>query len=133
GFILLGRGEEHTGGRQRPSVLSDAFEAIIGSIYLDGGIDEARRFVCGIMRDQFRGHGSEAFVDYKTQLQELIQKRNERKVTYELLEQTGPDHEKRFMVQVNSGDEILGKGEGRSKKEAEQRAAQLAMLKLNGK
>ncbi len=132
-FLLLGKGEELTGGRQRASVLSDAFEAVIGSLYLDGGLETARSFISMMMMEQIIGHGVESFVDYKTQLQEIIQKKNDKKISYEVLKEKGPDHDKKFMVQVKAGDTVLGMGEGKSKKEAEQMSARLALEKLRGK
>lgn len=127
-YLLLGRGEEITGGRTRTSILSDAFEALIGSIYLDGGINEARNFIYAAMKDIIANStGGDTFADYKTQLQELVQKNNDLKITYELLEEKGPDHNKLFAIQVKVAERILGKGEGKTKKEAEQNAARIAL------
>jgi len=129
-FLLLGRGEELTGGRQRISVLSDAFEAVLGSLYLDGGMETARKFISDLMMDQIKGREAEIFVDYKTQLQELIQKTNDKKITYEIISEEGPDHDKTFLARVKVGDEVLGSGEGKSKKEAEQMSAQSGLRTL---
>jgi ribonuclease-3 len=132
--ILLGRGEENTGGRSRTSILSDAFEALIGAIYLDGGLKEAAAFIHSSMSELFNVSGnSEIFVDYKTQLQEIIQKSGEQKVNYRIIEEKGPDHNKQFVARISVGDMILGDGEGKSKKEAEQNAAKVAMNKLQVK
>ena len=130
-YLLLGKGEELTGGRTRISILSDAFEAIIGSIYLDGGMEMASGFIHMMLDEQMKASGKQAsFIDYKTRLQEKIQKDTGKKVHYELLEEKGPDHNKQFVVRVIIGDEPAGTGEGRSKKEAEQNAAALALKSL---
>ncbi len=131
-YLLLGKGEEYTGGRTRISILSDAFEAIIGSIYLDGGMEKAKSFILNTMKDIITSSFNGAsFVDYKTQLQEIIQKTGDQKIQYEILEEKGPDHNKLFTVQVKVADKILGQGEGKSKKEAEQNAAGAAIGKLS--
>lgn len=129
--LLLGKGEENTGGRARTSILSDAFEALIGSIYLDGGLQEARNFIYTHMHDVIGGSFSgETFVDYKTMLQEVVQKNGEMKLEYRILSENGPDHNKMFVVQISLAEKVLGKGEGRSKKEAEQNAAKAALSGL---
>ncbi|MCX7711045.1 MAG: ribonuclease III [Clostridia bacterium] len=129
-YLLLGKGEELTGGRTRISILSDAFEAVIGAIYTDGGMEKAKLFVMSQMKhlieDSMNGV---VFMDYKTQLQEKIQKFSDHKIQYEILEEKGPDHNKIFVSQVKVSDEIMGTGEGRSKKEAEQSAAKSALEK----
>lgn len=123
-YLLLGKGEELTGGRERTSILSDAMEALIGAIYIDGGLECARDFVLRQMKkfivDSIKG---EIFMDYKTQLQEIVQKQNDQKVSYEIIEEKGPDHNKIFVSQVKLDDQVIGIGEGRTKKEAEQMAA----------
>ena len=132
-YLLLVKGEENTGGRSRTSILSDAFEALIGAIFLDGGLKEAQAFIFSAMKEIFEApDGSDVFVDYKTQLQEMIQKNSDEKITYQILEEKGPDHNKVFVAQLSVGDKILGTGEGKSKKEAEQHAAQAAISKLAG-
>ena len=129
--LILGKGEEFTGGRTRISILSDAFEAVIGSIYIDGGMEKAREFIHFTMKEIIANSISGAsFVDYKTNLQELVQKNGEQKIQYEILEEKGPDHNKLFIVQVKVADRALGSGEGKSKKEAEQNAAAVAVAKL---
>ena len=133
-YLMLGRGEEYTGGRSRISILSDAFEAVIGSIYIDGGMEKAREFVLAMMEETItRSINGASFIDFKTQLQEVVQKTGEQKIQYEIVEEKGPDHNKLFVVQVRVADRVLGAGEGRSKKEAEQNAASIALVKLQGK
>ena len=126
-YLRLGRGEEANGGRQRPSIVSDAFEALLAAIYLDGGMEPARRhvmrFLSQLPEERLRG----GFKDYKTILQEIIQKNPEEKVTYVLIEESGPDHDKRFVVEVHLNSNVIGRGEGRSKKSAEQMAAKEAL------
>lgn len=132
-YLLLGKGEEITGGRTRTSILSDAFEAIIGSIYIDSGIEKASVFIHSMLDEQMESAAvSGSFIDYKTQLQEKVQKDSSKKVQYELLEEKGPDHNKTFIVQVMIEDDKAGVGEGRSKKEAEQNAAAVALKELRG-
>lgn len=127
-FIRLGRGEESTGGRNRDSITSDAMEALIGAIYLDGGMAEARsfidRFVLSDLEDK------QLFYDSKSNLQELIQGKLKKEFSYELLEESGPEHNKTFRVAVKMGAEVLGEGRGRTKKAAEQQAAYQALLRL---
>lgn len=127
GELMLGRGEEQMGGRTRASILSDAFEAVIAAIYLDGGMEEAEKFVLrfvGRELDQSRKH---AFVDYKTMLQEIVQKNPEEKVAYVLVKEEGPDHEKVFEVEVHLNSNVIGRGSANSKKSAEQLAAKEAL------
>ncbi len=129
--MLLGKGEEATGGRERVSILADAVEAVIAAIYLDGGIENARKFVLTqmdeIIQDSIKGR---IFRDYKTHLQEVIQSQGESNIIYDLVEEIGPDHNKRFVMQVKLNDEVLGTGEGKSKKEAEQSAAKQALRRM---
>ncbi|MFZ5966347.1 MAG: ribonuclease III [Bacillota bacterium] len=130
-YILLGKGEEITGGRERVSILADTFEAIIGALYLDGGLVEARKFILNSLRSTIEDaiHGK-IFQDYKTSLQELVQSENGERISYEVINEEGPDHNKVFHVQVKVGEQILGKGSGKSKKEAEQHAAKEALLEV---
>ena len=133
-YLLLGKGEENTGGRNRTSILSDAFEALIGAIYLDGGLNEAGKFIFKAMKELFDNiNGNEVFADYKTQFQEIIQKTSEQKIEYQILDEKGPDHNKLFVTQLSVGNKIFGTGEGKSKKEAEQNAARAALGKLKVK
>ncbi len=126
-FLLLGKGEENTGGRERPSILADAFEAVIAAIYLDGGIEPARRHILRFMPKDLEHSAKFAFKDFKTVLQEVVQKNPEEKVEYVLIDEEGPDHNKRFVVEVMLNSQVIGKGKGRSKKEAEQFAAKEAL------
>ena len=129
-YLLLGKGEEQTGGRTRISILSDAFEALIGAIYTDGGMESARSFIIEqmgrLITDSVDGAIS---LDYKTKLQEMVQRNGDNRISYEILEEKGPDHKKIFVSQVKISDIVLGTGEGRSKKEAEQNAAMSALEK----
>lgn len=134
-YMLLGKGEESTGGRKRISILADAFEAVIAAIYLDGGIENARKFILKYMEkiicDSRRG---KIFRDYKTHLQEVLQEKGENSINiwYKLVEEKGPDHNKIFIMQVGMNEDILGVGEGKSKKEAEQLAARIALSNILG-
>lgn len=133
GMLKLGRGEEATGGRERPSSLADAMEALIAAIYLDGGLDGAIRFVTEIaaplIDDAAQGQGLR---DYKTDLQERIQQ-STGALTYEILREEGPPHDPTFTAQVRMDGKTLGQGEGRSKKDAEQQAAKAALTALDTK
>ncbi|MBR3835269.1 MAG: ribonuclease III [Clostridia bacterium] len=124
-YLLLGKGENLTGGRNRPSIQADAFEAIIAAIYLDGGMDCARHFVLKYIDEAIRQHQS--FKDYKTMLQEVVQRNPGEIVEYVLVGETGPDHDKRFAVEVHLNSNVIGKGVGKSKKRAEQEAAREAL------
>ncbi len=126
-FILLGKGEENTGGRERPSILSDAFEAVIAAIYLDGGIEHAAKHILRFMPEDIKRTKKPVLSDFKTLLQEVVQKNPEEKVEYVLIGEEGPDHNKRFVVEVCLNSQVIGKGKGRSKKEAEQLAAKEAL------
>lgn len=127
--LYLGRGEEQMGGRTRPSIVSDAFEALIAAIYLDGGMEPASSFVLRFVREELDAAGEQrgGFVDYKTMLQEIIQKNPEEKVSYVLVGENGPDHDKHFAVEVRLNSNVIGRGESRSKKGAEQLAAKEAL------
>lgn len=125
-YMLLGKGEEKTGGRQRSSILADAFEAVIAAIYLDGGIDPAREFILRFIIPAIEKQ-QVTFKDYKTVLQEVIQKNPEEKLTYVLVGESGPDHDKKFEVEVHLNSNVIGRGEGRTKKHAEQEAAREAL------
>ncbi len=124
-FLRLGKGEAATGGAERPSILSDAFEALIAAIYLDGGMDAAKNFVLVFLKTA--SNVPEEIRDYKTVLQEIVQKNPGEELTYVHIGESGPDHDKRFEVEVHLNSNIIGKGIGRSKKAAEQAAAKEAL------
>ena len=126
-FLLLGKGEEHTGGRTRSSILADAFEAVIAAIYLDGGMEAAKRHILRFIPKDPELEEPIGFQDYKTQLQEVIQKNPEEKVEYVLVDEVGPDHNKAFTVEVCLNSNVIGTGVGHSKKAAEQLAAKEAL------
>ena len=125
-YLRLGRGEDMGGGRRRPSVVSDAFESVIAALYLDGGIEAARSFILPFVTE-----GKTAEADYKTQLQEVVQQNPEERLTYVVESESGPDHDKHFVVAVHLNSNCFARGEGRSKKQAEQHAAHEA-LRLMG-
>lgn len=135
-FVLLGRGEEQSGGRGKQAILADSYEAVIAAIYLDGGLDAARRFVEREFADllaEARAHGDsfDLTADYKSALQEFLQGQGRSRPEYRVTGQTGPDHRKRFRVEVRLDGETLAAAEGRSKKEAAQRAARAALERLS--
>ncbi len=123
--LLLGKGEEQTGGRDRPSIISDAFEALVAAMYLDGGIDAARAFVLRFITEALKKQSLTD--DYKTLLQEAVQKTKGSTVRYEMTGESGPDHQKVFTCAVILNGKPVGEGSGRSKKEAEQLAAKEAL------
>jgi ribonuclease-3 len=125
-YIFLGKGEENTGGRERPSIVSDAFEAVIAAIYLDGGFEPVQKYILSFIPKDII-HNQPAFNDFKTILQEVIQKNPEEKIEYTLVGEKGPEHDKAFMVNVCLNSNVIGKGIGRNKKEAEQMAAKEAL------
>lgn len=126
-FMMLGRGEENTGGRERPSILADAFEAVIAAIYLDGGIVPVSKHILRFMPEDLAISKKPVFNDFKTLLQEIVQKNPEEKVGYYIIGEEGPDHDKRFVVEVRLNSQVIGTGKGKSKKEAEQFAAKEAL------
>lgn len=127
-FILLGKGEEHTGGRKRESITSDVMEALIGALYLDGGMEPAREFILKFILSDLED--KQLFYDSKTNLQELVQGTLKKDVCYKAVGEFGPEHDKTFCVEVYMDQEMIGAGEGRTKKAAEQNAAYQALLKL---
>lgn len=127
-YLLLGKGEENTGGRERESVTSDALEALIGAIYLDGGFASAKEFIHRFILNDLEN--KKLFYDSKTILQEIVQGNFNENITYKLLREEGPDHNKLFFISVAIGDKIYGEGQGRTKKAAEQAAAYQAILEL---
>ncbi len=124
-FLLLGKGEEMMGGRERPSILCDAFEAVLAAIYLDGGMEQARAYLMPYVKEQLECYNN--FKDYKTKLQEVIQQNPEEELGYVLVEESGPDHDKTFVVEVHLNSNVIGRGTGKSKKAAEQMAAKEAL------
>lgn len=130
-YLLLGRGEDKNGGRERDSILADAFEAVLAAIYLDGGMQAAKKHIFNTVLRDLDHHGDDSFKDYKTTLQEIIQRNPEESVSYILVDEFGPDHDKHFTVAVKLNSNVIGQGSGKSKKQAEQMAAKQA-LKLMG-
>lgn len=134
-YLLLGRGEESGGGRTRPSILADATESVFAAVYLDGGMEEARRIIHRVLLDREQEEAvEERRRDYKTELQEVVQRRADQVLRYELTGSSGPDHAKVFQARVTINGIETGSGTGHSKKEAEQDAARCALAALqNGK
>jgi len=131
-YLFLGKGEEQTGGRKRASILSDAFEALIGAIYMDSGIESAKGFVLYAMEDIINKFvKGNLKLDYKTELQEVVQKNSENKIVYEVVNEEGPDHDKVFVSHVKVLNKVIGVGMGKSKKEAEQNAAKEGLRELS--
>ncbi len=128
--LFLGKGEINTGGADRPSILENAFEALIAAIYLDGGFEQAQRFILSFLGPALDTHHI-SFKDYKTTLQEVVQQNPDENVNYVLVGESGPDHNKVFEVEVHLNSNVIGRGKGKSKKSAEQEAAKEA-LKLMG-
>ena len=129
-YLRLGKGEEHNGGRKRASILSDAVEAVIAAMYLDAGMETAAGFIHRCLLDDVRAIETPTFTDYKTSLQELVQRHSGQVLSYELVGEEGPDHAKTFRVQVCLNGDPIGRGIGRTKKEAEQTAAANALEAL---
>lgn len=130
-YLLLGKGEEATGGRSRNSVVSDAMEAVIGAIYLDGGFANAKEFINRfILKDL---ENKKLFYDSKTILQEIVQAHFKEELSYHLVGEEGPDHDKTFQVELQIGEQVYGIGKGRTKKSAEQEAAYKTILMLHKK
>lgn len=130
-FLVMARGEDQSGGRDRPSLRSDALEAIIGAAYLDRGLRAARELVLRLLSEPMRVlEQDEQRRDYKTLLQELTQGRHKQPPVYRVIAEEGPDHDKTFAVEVRFGKRLLGEGVGKSKKEAEQKAAKAAIEDL---
>lgn len=127
-YLFLGKGESHNHGEERPSILADAFEAVLAAIYLDGGFEPAKKHVLHFVSAELNSRDDDSFKDYKTLLQEVIQKNPEERLVYILTDESGPDHDKRFTVEVHLNSNVIGCGEGKSKKQAEQSAARQALL-----
>ncbi|MVO99191.1 ribonuclease III [Paenibacillus lutrae] len=130
-YVQLGKGEEMTGGRSRPALLADVFEGFIGALYLDQGLEAVKSFLNQHVFPYVSAEGKLLIIDYKTQLQEYTQHHNMGSLEYRIVEERGPAHEREFLSEVCMDGKQLGKGAGRSKKEAEQQAASQALTKLN--
>jgi ribonuclease-3 len=130
-YLLLGKGENQTGGRKRKSILSDALESVIGAIYLDGGFEPAKKFIHKFILTDIEH--KKLFYDSKTILQEVVQGNYKEGLHYELISEEGPDHDKKFSVEARIGDKVIGEGCGHTKKAAEQEAAYQALLLLKPK
>ncbi|MCD8145714.1 MAG: ribonuclease III [Clostridiales bacterium] len=131
-YLKLGKGEAGGGGGQRPSIIADAVEAVLAAVYLDGGISQARRIVQRFILSNI-DQVQEASRDHKTYLQELVQRKSGQSLSYRLIGESGPDHNKTFTMEVLLNGVSVGSGSGRSKKEAEQMAAKAAIARLEGK
>ena len=130
-MLLLGRGEDHSGGREKPSILSDAVEAVIGALYIDGGMEVAKGFIMRFVHNSVAdAMGGRLIKDHKTMLQEYVQKRHMGQIVYELTGSSGPDHNKTFTMRVLVAGETAGIGEGRTKQEAGQQAARAALIEF---
>ena len=127
-YLMLGKGEDKGGGRERDSILADAFEAVLAAIYLDGGMEPARRHVMNFVLRELKHTDDEVFKDYKTALQEIIQRNPEESITYILTDESGPDHDNSLTVEVRLNSNVIGKGTGKNKKRAEQMAAKEALM-----
>lgn len=128
-YLRLGKGEDAGGGRTRPSILADATEAMLAAVYLDGGLEAARAMIQKFILDQEQEKAVDR--DYKTALQELVQRTPGQPIAYQLVDELGPDHARVFVMEVSVGGQPVGQGRGRTKKEAEQLAARSALEKLN--
>lgn len=130
-FLYLGKSERTSGGENRPAILADSVEAVIAAIYLDGGIEEAKKFIDENLKDEIEiASKNVGQKDYKTVLQEKLQEHGEVKIKYTILKETGPDHDKTFEAQVECNNQKLAVGEGKSKKQAEMEAARKALSNL---
>ena len=126
-YLILSKGERNNGGAERPSILSDAFEALIAAIYIDSGYEPASKHILNFVIPTIKNSKTKKNKDYKTTLQEIVQKNPGEKLEYVLVAESGPDHNKHFVVEVHLNSNVIGKGGGRSKKEAEQQAAHEAL------
>lgn len=131
-YLMLGKGEEKSGGRSKPSILANAFEAILAAVYLDGGFAAAEDMVTRVLATRIETVEFKGFFDFKTRLQETSQARLKATPTYRVVQELGPDHDKRFVVAVTIGEDEWARAVGKSKKEAEQMAAAEAHFKLEG-
>lgn len=129
-LLLLGKGEENTGGRSRPSILADVFEAFIGALYLDQGLEKTTLFLQNFLFPKIDAGAFSHMMDFKTQLQEFIQRKQSGTISYEVLKEKGPAHNREFKCEVLLNNVQIGVGKGRTKKTAEQNAAQVALKSL---
>lgn len=130
-YLLLGKGEESTGGRNRDSILADTYEAVIGAITMDGGVEQASKYILNFLVPELeKTKNNFHTLDCKTHLQEVIQKTSKMPLNYRIVDEHGPDHNKIFVAEVSHGTKVLGKGQGKSKKEAEQIAAHDALKNM---
>lgn len=129
-FLRLGKGEEQSGGRERPAILADCFEAFLGALYIDKGLEDVNKFLETYVFPHIQVGAFSHGMDYKSKLQELVQKKKNHQITYEVIGEFGPPHHKEFHVQVTVNGKALGQGIGHSKKEAEQHAAKIALDQL---
>ncbi|MEA4813561.1 MAG: ribonuclease III [Oscillospiraceae bacterium] len=129
-YLRLGKGEGAGGGRERSSILADATEAVFAAVYLDGGIEAASALIHRVLLDKEGERAEELVQDYKTALQEIVQRRSGQTLAYRMAGESGPDHDKRFTAEVTLNGEVIGLGSGKSKKEAEQSAAKRAIEKM---
>ena len=128
--LRLGKGEEKSGGRKKPSILAAVYEAILGAVYLDGGYSTVRELVARHFREDLQLPAGESPIDHKSRLQEITQRLLHETPTYSLVESSGPDHDRAFVVEIRVGDRLCGRGEGKSKKDAEQQAALAALAAI---
>ncbi|BAM47662.1 ribonuclease III [Amphibacillus xylanus] len=128
-YVLLGKGEERTGGRKRPALLADVFEAFIGALYLDQDFNAVVNFLHKYIYPKIKNGFMIKEIDYKSQLQELIQQDKQGEINYEIISEKGPAHDREFIAQVKINNKVVGIGHGRTKKESEQRAAKIALDK----
>ncbi|NMA91289.1 MAG: ribonuclease III [Amphibacillus sp.] len=128
-YVLLGKGEERTGGRKRPALLADVFEAFIGALYLDQDFNAVVNFLHKYIYPKIKNGFMIKEIDYKSQLQELIQQDKQGEINYEIISEKGPSHDREFIAQVKINNKVVGIGHGRTKKESEQRAAKIALDK----
>ncbi len=129
-YLYLGKGEEASGGRDKPANLAAALEAVIAAVFLDQGLSATRNFILRLLDTEMKKTSRDTRTDYKSELQELIQAREHQLPTYHIMEATGPDHNKRFTIEVRLGETVLGRGSGKNKKEAEMAAARSALEKF---
>ena len=130
-YLLLGKGEEHTGGRNRPSIMADAMEALFAALYIDAGYDKVREFILSLLSEQMNAVLSGKYIiDYKTELQEYVQGKTKQSIEYKLIDESGPDHNKTFVMCVLLDSKETATGEGRTKKDAQQEAAKNALISL---